>query len=126
MSRSKNDESVEKQKYFNFMISYIAKIIIVLHYSKKYENNMQAMLTEHKNQYVNYSNIVYGIYSKLIDILCKNQLTSDILDKFIKSYATNITCEPNRTFKRKGLVPGTKWYLKKYSDDAASKKYKLL
>ena len=25
-------------------------------------------------------------------------------------------------FPRKGMIPGTKWYIKKYSDEAASKK----
>ena len=100
----------------------MAKIIIFLYYINRYKNNEINILTEHKDQYVNYSNVIYGIYKKLIDILCDGKLNVKIMNKFIKAYVSPITSKKNRKFPRKGMIPGTKWYIKKYSDEAASKK----
>ena len=118
----KNDESYEKQKYLNFIVTYLAKIVIFLYYIDKYKNNEINILTEHKDQYVNYSNVIYGIYKRLIDILCDGKLDVKFMNKFIKAYVSPITSKKNRKFPRKGMIPGSKWYIKKYSDEAASKK----
>lgn len=118
----KNDEAYEKQKYLNFIVTYLAKIIICLYYIDKYKDNEINILREHKDQYVNYSNVIYGIYKKLIDILCDGKLNSKMMSKFIKAYVSPMTSKKNRKFPRKGMIPGTKWYIKKYSDEAASKK----
>ncbi len=118
----KYNESHEKQKYLNFIVTYLAKIIIFLYYIDKYKGNEINILNEHKNQYVNYSNVIYGIYKKLIDILCDGNLDQKIMNKFIKAYVFPTTSNKNRKFPRKGMIPGTKWYIKKYSDEAASKK----
>ena len=121
-SPTKNDEMYEKQKYLNFIVTYLAKIIICLYYINKYKDNELKILTEHKDQYVNYSNVIYGIYTKLIDKMCDGNLNINIMNKFINAYVSPIISKKNRKFPRKGMIPGSKWYIKKYSDDAASKK----
>ena len=104
----KYNESHEKQKYLNFIVTYLAKIIIFLYYIDKYKGNEINILNEHKNQYVNYSNVIYGIYKKLIDILCDGNLDQKIMNKFIKAYVFPTTSNKNRKFPRKGMIPGTK------------------
>jgi len=121
-SPTKNNESYEKQKYLNFIVTYLAKIIIFVYYINKYKNNEINILTEPNDQYVNYSNVIYGIYKKLIDVLCDGKLDEKIMNKFIKVYVSSIISKKNRKFPRKGMIPGSKWYIKKYSDTAASKK----
>lgn len=121
-SPTKNDELYEKQKYLNFIVTYLAKIIIFLYYINKYKNNEINILNESNDQYVNYSNVVYGVYKKLIDILCDGKLDAKFMNKFIKVYVSPIISKKNRKFPRTGMIPGTKWYIKKYSDGAASKK----
>lgn len=122
LSTTKTDESYEKQKYLNFIVAYLARIIIFMYYAEKYKNNEKNILKEINDQNVNYTNIVHGIYLKLVNILCRGELTPNIIQKFIKSYVLIIICKKDRKFKRKGMIPGTKWYLKKYSDEAATKK----
>jgi hypothetical protein len=127
ITKTKNDDSYEKQKYFNFMITYISKIINYLYFAKKYKNNEQKILNENESITTNHSNIVNGVYSKLIDKLCYGTLNDKIMDHFMESYISINISKKNRSFPRVGLIPGSKWYLKKYSNDAAQKKiYKAI
>jgi len=75
-----------------------------------------------KNKNINCENVINGIYSKLINILYKNELTSERMKHFIEAYVTSTVSEKNRKFLRVGLIHSSKWYLKKYSDGTALKK----
>jgi hypothetical protein len=68
---------------------------------------------------INDTQLMNGIYSELIDVILKGQLTDIILNKFCKSYIKITKNEQNRSFTRASKTPFTKWYVKAYSNVAA-------
>lgn len=73
---------------------------------------------------INETNIITGIYDKLINKLIEGKLTECILNNFINSYVVLTTNEENRSFQRKCKIPFKKWYIKMYHDIYKYKKIK--
>jgi hypothetical protein len=104
--KEKQDIKYKKNIYCGLIVIYIAKLI------KKYslENN------KFKNKSINESNLVKGIYMKLLKHIINDTLTEIIITNFINSYIVPIINKKNRSFNRISITPFTKWYVKGYTD----------
>jgi hypothetical protein len=95
----------EKLKIISMIIVYIAKILIYYGLSKN---------EKFKNAKINISNMISGIYKKILKIVIYGKLNENIVEKFINSYVTLYKNQDGRNFVRKSLLPFSKWYVKMF------------
>lgn len=123
----KKEMQYKKLIAIELILTYFVKIIKHYYLSTLKNNNVR---TKRNNETVpisinvNESNIVIGIYDKLINPLLEGKLTLTIMNNFINSYLTPVTNELNRSFQRKCKIPFKKWYIKMYHDIYKYKKIK--
>jgi hypothetical protein len=108
---------------------YLSKILCLLYFFKKQENDKEyinKVLKSNENNKIinniNWSLLTNGIYLHFVDLMFTKKVVIEKINKFLKSYIKEISSKKNRSFLRIGLISGSKWYLKKYSDNAAFKK----
>jgi len=115
--KEKKDIQYKKTNYCSLIVIYIAKLI------KKYkilDSNTDTNQIKYKS--VNDSNLIKGIYEKLLKHIINNTLSESIITNFINSYVIIITNNKNRSFNRISITPFTKWYVKGYANEYKYKK----
>ena len=103
--KEKQNIQYKKTIFCGLIVIYIAKLI------KKYSLNNNNL----KNKSINESNLVKGIYTKLLKHIINDTLTDLIITNFINSYIVPIMNKKNRSFNRISITPFTKWYVKGYT-----------
>lgn len=123
----KKESQYKKLIAIELILTYLVKII-KSHYLSTINKSNKRTKKDGKEvtitNTVNETNIVNGIYDKLIDPLIEGRLTKHILNKFIECYLVDVNNEINRTFQRKCKIPFKKWYIKMYHDIYKYKKIK--
>jgi len=122
-NESSCDEN-EKNNKCILILTYICNMISFL-YTK--EHNIQKEIigdkrkkTKTKNcvtrvQSINQSQLIDGIFSKLLPYLVKGELTIEILNNFVSNYVIIVVNEDGRSFERVCISPFKKWYIKQYA-----------
>jgi hypothetical protein len=105
----KNKQQHGKLKYISMIMMYITKIIMCYGLDKKISGKKKL-----ENIKVNSSNLICGIYDKLLKIIINGKLNENILNKYINSYLSLYNNKEGRNFIRKSLLPFSKWYVKMF------------
>lgn len=117
--KEKNESQNTKLKFISLIMTYITKIIVYQGLEKNYkkiDKNIRKRNREKKeiNIKINNSNLISGIYDKLLKKILTGNLDEITLNKYIKTYIIICKNEKGRNYVRKSLLPFSKWYVKMY------------
>ena len=105
------DVNIQKTYYSNLIIFYVCQ----------YLRNICSCSEASKD--INFSNLVYGIFTEnIIKKIVNGQLSKELINNFCNKYNKKVSNKQNRYFERKSCLPFTKWYVKSYSTNAVLKK----
>jgi hypothetical protein len=104
----KDNTSAQKSIYSMLTLYYISNML-------EYKFIEQKESSKTNNVYkVNKSNIINGIYDKLLKDIVYGNLSCKLLSAFCNAYIIKFKNETNRFFPRISKRPFSKWYVKKY------------
>jgi hypothetical protein len=107
MKEKNKNGNYEKTYISSLIITYIAKIIV------------KDFLGNDNNDKINNSHLVRGIFTNLLYDLLKGNLSDEAYKNFCEEYIKKTNNKKDRSFPRTSKTPFTKWYVKKYSNNAA-------
>jgi len=108
--KEKKEIQYKKIIYCSLIVIYISKLI------KEYSLNLISKKKDGYHKSINETNLIKGIYSKLLTNMIYNTLAEENITKFINSYIIVISNKEERHFPRSAITPFTKWYVKGYAD----------
>lgn len=116
----KKREQNEKLIFSELIVVYICKILKYYILSIKNKNKIVTKRkTKEKikvNININESNIIKGIYDKLLKDIIYSQLKEEKIKVFLKTYVNITQNEQDRQFPRVCKCPFKKWYIKAYHE----------
>lgn len=116
----KKEEQYKKLILIELILTYLCKIL-KFHYMK--DNKKSSCIIKRKTKEIietkfniNETNLLGGIYDKILKDLLYGKLKESTLVNLMQSYIVDVKNEPNRQFPRICKCPFKKWYVKMYHD----------
>ncbi len=121
--KEKNSINYKKEPmyYCELIITYLMKLIE----NDYYKNKVTSKIINKKNgdikecvEKINKSNLICGIFDKLLEIICFTEPSDTDIKNFYNSYIILVKNETGRSFPRSSKTRYTKWYIKTQYDIA--------